>query len=62
MSFFLVLILVVLLLLLLLLGLQRVYILKCPLVHKLATLPPNPQKIKIRDKTQKDPKKINSFL
>jgi hypothetical protein len=23
---------------------QRVYILKCPLVHKLATLPPNPQK------------------
>jgi len=58
---FLVLILVVLLLLLLL-GLQRVYILKCPLVHKLATLPPNPQKIKIRDKTQKDPKKTNSFL
>jgi len=58
---FLVLILV-LLLLLLLLGLQHVYILKCPLVHKLATLPPNPQKIKIRDKTQKDPQKINSLL
>jgi hypothetical protein len=32
------------------------------LVHKLATLPPNPQKIKIRDKAQKDTKTLIPYF